>query len=92
MGGLLLALGLFTRTVAFILAGDMAVAYFMAAALGRAGLRRDNMHPALTEGRAAVITGGASGIGLAAAKRFASLSALAETPCVQLRARRHAIP
>src|ERR1700726_4949985 len=29
-GGLLLALGLFTRTVAFILAGDMAVAYFMA--------------------------------------------------------------
>ena len=30
VGGLLLALGLFTRTVAFILAGDMAVAYFMA--------------------------------------------------------------
>ena len=30
-------------------------------------------HPALTAGRAAVITGGASGIGLAAAKRFASL-------------------
>jgi putative oxidoreductase len=29
VGGLLLALGLFTRTVAFILAGDMAVAYFM---------------------------------------------------------------
>jgi len=27
---LLLALGLFTRTVAFVLAGDMAVAYFMA--------------------------------------------------------------
>ena len=30
-------------------------------------------HPALTEGHAAVITGGASGIGLAAAKRFAAL-------------------
>jgi NAD(P)-dependent dehydrogenase (short-subunit alcohol dehydrogenase family) len=32
-----------------------------------------SMHPALTEGRAAVITGGASGIGLAAAKAFAGL-------------------
>jgi NAD(P)-dependent dehydrogenase (short-subunit alcohol dehydrogenase family) len=30
-------------------------------------------HPALTEGRAAVITGGASGIGFAAAERFAAL-------------------
>ncbi|MEA2861179.1 MAG: putative oxidoreductase [Methylobacteriaceae bacterium] len=30
VGGLLLAVGLFTRPVAFILAGDMAVAYFMA--------------------------------------------------------------
>ena len=29
VGGLLIALGLFTRTVAFILAGNMAVAYFM---------------------------------------------------------------
>jgi putative oxidoreductase len=29
VGGLLLALGLFTRTLAFILAGNMAVAYFM---------------------------------------------------------------
>jgi putative oxidoreductase len=30
VGGLLIALGLFTRPVAFILAGDMAAAYFMA--------------------------------------------------------------
>ena len=30
VGGLLLALGLFTRSAAFVLAGDMAVAYFMA--------------------------------------------------------------
>ena len=30
IGGALLALGLFTRPVAFILSGDMAVAYFMA--------------------------------------------------------------
>src|SRR2546421_6922930 len=29
VGGLLLAVGLFTRTVAFVLAGNMAVAYFM---------------------------------------------------------------
>jgi putative oxidoreductase len=30
VGGALLAIGLFTRPIAFILAGDMAVAYFMA--------------------------------------------------------------
>ena len=30
VGGLLLALGLFTRSVAFVLAGNMAVAYFIA--------------------------------------------------------------
>ena len=30
VGGLLLAFGLFTRPVAFVLAGNMAVAYFMA--------------------------------------------------------------
>ena len=30
VGGILLLLGVYTRVVAFILAGDMAVAYFMA--------------------------------------------------------------
>jgi putative oxidoreductase len=30
IGGVLIVLGLFTRPVAFILAGDMAVAYFLA--------------------------------------------------------------
>ena len=30
VGGILIVLGLFTRPVAFILAGEMAVAYFMA--------------------------------------------------------------
>jgi putative oxidoreductase len=30
VGGVLLALGLFTHPVAFVLSGDMAVAYFMA--------------------------------------------------------------
>ena len=34
LGGLLLALGLFTRLAAFILAGEMAVAYFMVHAPG----------------------------------------------------------
>ena len=38
------------------------------------------MHPALTEGRAAVITGGANGIGLAATKRFASLGIRSASP------------
>jgi putative oxidoreductase len=34
IGGILLVLGLFTRLVAFIVAGEMAVAYFMAHAPG----------------------------------------------------------
>ena len=32
-----------------------------------------DQHPALTEGQVAVVTGAASGIGLAAAKRFAAM-------------------
>ena len=38
-------------------------------------------HPAFAEGRTAVITGGASGIGLAAAKRFAALGMKTAPPC-----------
>jgi putative oxidoreductase len=34
VGGLLIAIGLFTRPVAFILSGEMAVAYFMVHAPG----------------------------------------------------------
>ena len=48
VGGLLLALGLFTRTVAFILAGDMAVAYFMSHA-------PVNFFPILNRGDAAIL-------------------------------------
>jgi len=48
VGGLLLAVGLFTRPVAFILAGDMAVAYFMAHA-------PKNFFPLLNGGDAAIL-------------------------------------
>ena len=41
--------------------------------LDQDSLTKVNTHPALAAGRVAVITGGASGIGLAAAKRFAAL-------------------
>jgi putative oxidoreductase len=47
-GGLMILLGLFTRLVAFILSGEMAVAYFMAHA--PAGL-----WPLLNRGEAAVL-------------------------------------
>lgn len=47
-GGVLLVLGLFTRPVAFILAGDMAVAYFMVHAPKSA-------FPALNGGDAAIL-------------------------------------
>jgi putative oxidoreductase len=48
VGGVLLALGLFTRPVAFILAGDMAVAYFMSHAPA-------NFFPILNRGDAAIL-------------------------------------
>jgi putative oxidoreductase len=46
-GGLLVLLGLFTRPVAFILSGEMAVAYFMFHAKG-------SPHPLLNHGELAV--------------------------------------
>ncbi len=48
LGGLLIALGLFTRPVAFILCGNMAVAYFMAHA-------PKSFFPALNGGDAAIL-------------------------------------
>jgi putative oxidoreductase len=48
VGGLLIIVGLFTRPVAFILSGNMAVAYFMAHA-------PKNFFPALNGGDAAIL-------------------------------------
>jgi len=48
VGGLLLLVGLFTRPVAFILSGNMAVAYFMAHA-------PQNFFPMLNGGDAAIL-------------------------------------
>ena len=48
VGGVLLVLGLFTRPVAFILAGDMAFAYFMSHAPA-------NFFPILNRGDAAIL-------------------------------------
>ena len=48
IGGLLLALGLFTRPVAFILSGNMAVAYFMAHA-------PQSFFPVINQGDAAIL-------------------------------------
>jgi putative oxidoreductase len=48
LGGLLLAIGLFTRPVSFILAGDMAVAYFMAHA-------PESFFPLINRGDAAIL-------------------------------------
>jgi putative oxidoreductase len=47
-GGALLALGLFTRPIAFILSGDMAVAYFM-------GHASKGFFPLLNGGDAAIL-------------------------------------
>jgi putative oxidoreductase len=48
VGGALLVLGLFTRPVAFILSGEMAVAYWMAHA-------PDSFYPVLNGGDAAIL-------------------------------------
>lgn len=48
VGGVLIVLGLFTRPVAFILSGQMAVAYWLAHARG-------GLYPALNEGELAVL-------------------------------------
>jgi putative oxidoreductase len=50
VGGLLVAIGLFTRPVAFILAGEMAVAYFMAHVTPSGSL-----HPLVNKGEPAVL-------------------------------------
>ncbi len=48
IGGVLLVLGLFTRLVAFLLSGEMAVAYFMAHAPG-------SLYPIKNHGELAVV-------------------------------------
>jgi putative oxidoreductase len=48
VGGVLLALGLFTRPVAFVLSGNMAIAYFMAHA-------PQNFFPVLNQGDSAIL-------------------------------------
>ena len=48
VGGLLVALGLFTRAAAFIMSGEMAIAYFMSHA-------PKSLYPALNGGDAAIL-------------------------------------
>jgi putative oxidoreductase len=48
VGGVLIILGLFTRITAFILSGEMAVAYFMFHAPG-------SFYPVINEGEAAIM-------------------------------------
>jgi putative oxidoreductase len=48
VGGTLLVIGLFSRLAAFILSGEMAIAYFMAHA-------PQNFHPILNQGESAIL-------------------------------------
>jgi putative oxidoreductase len=48
VGGILILVGLFTRPVAFILSGEMAVAYFM-------GHAPQGFHPILNQGESAIL-------------------------------------
>lgn len=48
VGGGLVALGLFTRVAAFVVSGEMAVAYWMAHA-------KNSLYPALNQGDAAIL-------------------------------------
>lgn len=59
VGGFLIAFGLFTRVAAFISSGEMAVAYFMVHAAGkalaRAGSPIDQFFPIINKGELAVV-------------------------------------
>jgi putative oxidoreductase len=48
VGGILIVVGLFTRYTAFVLAGDMAIAYFMAHA-------PEGFHPIINQGELAIM-------------------------------------
>jgi len=59
VGGLMIALGLLTRLAAFVSAGEMAVAYFMVhaagKALGHAPTATEQFFPILNKGELAVV-------------------------------------
>jgi putative oxidoreductase len=59
VGGFLIAFGLFTRIAAFIASGEMAVAYFMVHAAGKAlahaGTSVEQFFPILNKGELAVV-------------------------------------
>ncbi len=54
-GGIAIALGLFTRPVAFVTAGEMAVAYFLAHVGGRAETLAEHLFPIMNGGERAVL-------------------------------------